>query len=105
MDILTRSAFYNQDRISIYGDFHEPKHAEKRNIGRKVAHYREARGLTQKELAARLQTAGCDMTSEMIWKAENGRRCLSIFEIDKLAEVLYVDYNALFAQDEPPLDI
>ena len=99
MDILTRSAFYNQDRISIYGDFHE------RNIGRKVAHYREARGLTQKELAARLQTAGCDMTSEMIWKAENGRRCLSIFEIDKLAEVLHVDYNALFAQDEPPLDI
>lgn len=45
------------------------------------------------------------MTSEMIWKAENGRRCLSIFEIDKLAEVLHVDYNALFAQDEPPLDI
>ena len=98
MDILTRSAFYNQDRISIYGDFHEPKHAEKTD-------YREARGLTQKELAARLQTAGCDMTSEMIWKAENGRRCLSIFEIDKLAEVLHVDYNALFAQDEPPLDI
>ena len=78
---------------------------KKRNIGRKVAHYREARGLTQKELAARLQTAGCDMTSEMIWKAENGRRRLSIFEIDKLAEVLHVDYNALFAQDEPPLGI
>ena len=39
------------------------------------------------------------MTSEMIWKAENGRRNLSIFEIDKLTEVLGVDYNALFAQD------
>lgn len=71
-----------------------------RNIGRKVAQYREACGLTQKQLAARLQTIGCDMTSEMIWKAENGRRNLSVFEIDKLTEVLNVDYNALFAQDE-----
>lgn len=73
---------------------------KERNIGRKVAQYRETRGLTQKELAARLQTLGCDMTSEMIWKAENGRRNLSIFEIDKLVEVLNVDYNALFAQDK-----
>lgn len=73
---------------------------KERNIGRRVAQYREARGLTQKELAARLQTLGCDMTSEMIWKAENGRRNLSIFEIDKLVEVLDVDYNALFAQDK-----
>lgn len=73
---------------------------KERNIGRKVAQYREARGLTQKELAARLQTLGCDMTSEMIWKAENGRRNLSIFEIDKLVEVLDVDYNALFAQNK-----
>lgn len=72
---------------------------KKRNIGKRVAFYRELRGLTQKELAAHLQTIGCDMTSEMIWKAENGRRSLSIFEIDKLAEVLRVDYNALFAQD------
>lgn len=70
-----------------------------RNIGRRVAFYRELRGLTQKDLAAKLQTVGCDMTSEMIWKAENGRRNLSVFEIDKLVEVLHVDYNALFAQD------
>ena len=71
---------------------------KQRNIGRKVAQYRELRGLTQKALAAQLQTVGCDMTSEMVWKAENGRRNLSIFEIDKLTEVLGVDYNALFAQ-------
>lgn len=70
-----------------------------RNIGRKVAFYRELRSLTQKDLAAKLQTVGCDMTSEMVWKVENGRRSLSIFEIDKLVEVLQVDYNALFAKD------
>lgn len=28
-----------------------------------------------------------------------GCRVVSVFEIDKLAEVLYVDYSALFAQD------
>lgn len=75
---------------------------KKRNIGQKVRYYRVQRGLSQKDLAARLQTVGCDMTSEMIWKAENGRRNLSIFEIDKLVEVLRVDYNALFAQEETP---
>ena len=75
---------------------------KKRNIGQKVKYYRIQRELSQKDLAARLQTIGCDMTSEMIWKSENGRRNLSIFEIDKLTEVLNVDYNALFAQDEGP---
>ena len=75
---------------------------KKRNIGQKVKYYRIQRELSQKDLAARLQTIGCDMTSEMIWKSENGRRNLSIFEIDKLTEVLNVDYNALFAQDEAP---
>lgn len=72
---------------------------KERNIGKRIAFYRELRNLTQKELAAKLQTAGCDMTSEMVWKVEHGRRNLSIFEIDKLVEVLCVDYNALFAQD------
>lgn len=72
---------------------------KKRNIGQKVKYYRIRRGLSQKDLAARLQTIGCDMTSEMIWKVENGRRNLSIFEIDRLVEVLNVDYNALFARD------
>ena len=70
-----------------------------RNIGAKVKYYREQRGLTQKQLAARLQTAGCDLTESMVGKIEIGYRAASIFEIDKLVEVLKVDYNALFAQD------
>ena len=70
-----------------------------RNIGAKVKYYRELRGLTQKQLAARLQTAGCDLTESMVGQIEIGYRATSVFEIDKLAEVLKVDYNALFAQD------
>lgn len=70
-----------------------------RNIGKKVKYYRELRGLTQKELAARLQTVGCDLTESMVGQIEIGYRATSVYEIDKLVEVLHVDYNALFAQD------
>ena len=70
-----------------------------RNIGRKVRYYRKQLGLTQKELAARLQVNGCDMTETMVGQIEIGYRMVSIFEIDKRTEVLNVDYNALFARD------
>ena len=33
-----------------------------RNIGAKVKYYRKLRGLSQKQLAAQLQTNGCDIT-------------------------------------------
>ena len=72
----------------------------RRNIGGKVKYYRELRGMTQKELAARLQTCGCDLTETMVGQIEIGYRATSVYEIDKLAEVLHVDYNALFAQDD-----
>lgn len=42
---------------------------------------------------------GCDITETMLGHIETGYRSTSIFEIDKLAEALKVDYNALFAQD------
>lgn len=71
-----------------------------RNIGQKVKHYRTESGLTQRELAAKLQTCGCDITETMVGHIETGYRSASIFEIDKLVEVLKVDYNALFAQDK-----
>lgn len=70
-----------------------------RNIGAKVKYYRCLRHLTQEELSAQLQTVGCDITRAMVSQIETGYRAVSIFEIDKLTEVLGVDYNALFAQD------
>ena len=70
-----------------------------RNIGAKVLYYRNQLNLTQKELAARLQVNGCDLSEVMVAQIEIGYRAVSVFEIDKLAEVLHVDYNALFAQD------
>ncbi len=70
-----------------------------RNIGAKVQYYRNQLNLTQKELAARLQVNGCDLSEVMVAQIEIGYRAVSVFEIDKLAEVLHVDYNALFAKD------
>ena len=70
-----------------------------RNIGAKIKYYRKQQGLTQKQLAARLQTSGCDVTETMLGHMETGYRSTSVYEIDKLTEVLHVDYNALFAQD------
>lgn len=70
-----------------------------RNIGKKVKFYRNKLGVTQGELAARLQVNGCDLSETMIGQIEIGHRAVSVFEIDKLTEVLHVDYNALFAQD------
>ena len=71
-----------------------------RNIGAKVKYYRNKLGLTQKDLAAQLQVNNCDITETMVGQIEIGYRAVSVFEIDKLVEVLHVDYNALFAQDE-----
>lgn len=71
-----------------------------RNIGAKVKFFRELRGLTQEALAAQLQTRGCDITRTMVAQIESGYRAVSVFEIDKLAEVLKTDYNSLFAQDD-----
>ena len=62
-----------------------------RNIGAKVKYYRKLRGLSQKQLAAQLQTNGCDITETMLGHIETGYRSTSIFEIDKLAEALKVD--------------
>ena len=70
-----------------------------RNIGAKVQYYRNQLNLTQKELAARLQVNGCDLSEVMVAQIEIGYRAVSVFEIDKLVEVLQVDYNALSAQD------
>ena len=45
------------------------------------------------------EAAGRPAADQLLGHIETGYRSTSIFEIDKLAEALKVDYNALFAQD------
>ena len=45
-----------------------------RHIGGKVRFFRKKRGMTQEELAARLQTRGCNITRAMVGHIETGYR-------------------------------
>lgn len=71
-----------------------------RHVGGKVKYYRKQQKLTQEELAARLQTRGCNITRTMVGHIETGYRTTSIFEIDALVQVLEIDYNMLFQIDK-----
>ncbi len=56
--------------------------------GKKVMHYRKARGWSQTELAANLATADENIGRDAIAKIETGRRCVTDIELVKIAEVL-----------------
>ena len=57
---------------------------------------REARHLTQEQLAAKLQVQGCDITRSALAKIEVGQRHLYAREIKLLHEILQVPYDDLF---------
>ena len=71
-------------------------------LGLKIAYYRKLRGLTQEQLAARLQVQGCDLTRSALAKIEVGQRHLYPDEIKALTEVLAVSYEQLFIRHDPP---
>lgn len=68
---------------------------EKR-IGGNIRLLREKSGLTQEQLAAKLQTHGCDITRSALAKIEVGQRHLYPDEIMLLHDILHVDYEAIF---------
>ncbi len=64
-------------------------------VGRQVRRLREARGLTQEQLAARLQVRGCDLTRSALAKIEAGQRHVYAFELRQLREALGTTYEEL----------
>ena len=60
---------------------------EKR-IGKNIRALRERAGLTQEQVAARLQLGGCDITRSAVAKIEVGQRHLYPDEIILLKEIL-----------------
>ena len=68
---------------------------EKR-IGKNLRNLREKSGLTQDELAAKLQIRGCDITRSAVAKIEVGQRHLYPDEIILLKEILKVSYDDIF---------
>jgi transcriptional regulator with XRE-family HTH domain len=64
-------------------------------IGPTLRSLREAEGLTQAELAGRLQIAGWDISRETLAKVESRVRCVTDRELVRFAEALEVDPSEL----------
>ena len=61
-------------------------------MGRHLAKLRQDKGLTQEQLAARLQVQGCDLTRSALAKIEVGQRHLYPDEIKALSVVLGISF-------------
>ena len=63
--------------------------------GERVRQMREKAGLSQEELAAKLQLCGLDITQKAISRIETGLRVVADYEIIFLAKVLEVEVKFL----------
>ena len=65
-------------------------------VGQQVRAAREKRGLTQEQLSARLQTAGCDqLTRSAVAKIEAGQRHIYVAELKAFRDILDVPFERL----------
>lgn len=67
-----------------------------KKIGNNIRKLREKAKLTQEQVAARLQTNGCDITRSAVAKIEVGQRHLYPDEIILLKEILSASYEEIF---------
>lgn len=68
---------------------------EKR-IGANIRAIRESVGMTQEQLAAKLQIEGCDITRSAVAKIEVGQRHLYPDEIILIRKILDTSYEDIF---------
>ncbi|MBE6686115.1 MAG: helix-turn-helix transcriptional regulator [Ruminococcaceae bacterium] len=65
-------------------------------IGNNIRILREGASMTQEQLSAKMQIAGCDMTRSAIAKIEVGQRHIYPDEIILIKEILNVDFDQIF---------
>ena len=70
-------------------------YSHERELGRRIAQLREGAGLTQRELARRM-----DLTQSALSRIESGQRRLSAAQVSQLARILAIDPGFLL-QAEP----
>lgn len=70
--------------------------AIEKKIGTNIRNLREAKGMTQDTLAAKLQLNGCDITRSAVTKIEVGQRHLYPDEIILIRRILNTTYEAIF---------
>lgn len=66
-----------------------------KHVGQNIRRYREAQKLTQEQVAAKLQLAGCDITRSALAKMEVGQRHIYLDELRLLTTILNVSYAEL----------
>lgn len=67
-----------------------------KKIGSNIRRIREARGMTQDMLAAKLQLNGCDITRSAVAKIEVGQRHLYPDEVILIREILNTSFESIF---------
>ena len=68
-------------------------------VGNNIRRIREERGLTQEQVACRLQVNGCDITRSAFAKIEVGQRHLYPDEIILLKDILKTTFEEILKVD------
>ena len=68
-------------------------------VGANIKRLREKAGLTQENLAAKLQIEGCDITRSAVAKIEVGQRHIYPDELILLKKILRTEYDELLDTD------
>lgn len=68
-------------------------------VGANIKRLREKAGLTQENLAAKLQIEGCDITRSAVAKIEVGQRHIYPDELILLKKILRTEYDVLLNAD------
>ncbi|MBE6982060.1 MAG: helix-turn-helix transcriptional regulator [Ruminococcaceae bacterium] len=71
-----------------------------RRIGRNIRFLRERAKMTQEQVSAKMQLAGCDVTRSAIAKIEVGQRHLYPDEIILLRKILHTSYEEIFCIED-----
>ena len=70
-----------------------------RRVGKNIRELREKAGMTQEQLAAKLQLSGCDITRSAVAKIEVGQRHLYPDEVILIKNILNTDFESIFYVD------
>ncbi len=89
--------------MSIRGDTvftNKAKNGRNNFCGLNIAVYRKEMGISQRELADRLQLQGLDVDKNAVQRIECGKRFVTDIELIALSEVLGRSYEELLKVDE-----
>ena len=68
--------------------------------GKQIAQYRVQQGLSQRELADKMQLVGIDIDKNAIQRIECGKRFVTDIEIIAFTKVFHITYEALLNTGE-----